>query len=370
MSIIDRYIIRQFLVNFAILLIVFMSLFVLADLVIDADEFVKAGEQYALLHGGSAVVGALRAVLEYYPPMVTLMYVFVSGVLVVGAMGFTLAGLMRAREMTAMIASGINMYRIAMPLLLVGCVLNLLNIVSQELVIPRLKDRLTIGKSDLSKRETRKQAVWFSPDSRGNLFSAADFDRHRMLTNLAVLSRDEQGRVVSRTTASQASWNEQRQGWDLTLGVTEHYPVDPRDGSPPQLVPDVKFIPSDLSDEVLLARRKTLYPRLLSFVALRKLRRNPSVDSRQIRQIMHSRFSLVVLNVLVLALGMPFFLRLDPAALFLNAVRAAVVCLGAWGAGLVMLQLGGTAVNPVLAAWLPVVIYLPLTFVFMQFVKT
>ena len=49
---------------------------------------------------------------------------------------------------------------------------------------------------------------------------------------------------------------------------------------------------------------------------------------------------------------------------------SAAVCLGAWAAGLVMLQAGGDAVNPVFAAWLPVVIYLPLTFILIQFVKT
>ena len=375
MQIIDRYIIRQFLTNFLILLVVFMSLFVLADLIIDIDEFVKAGEYHARMHGGSKLMGTLRAVVTYYPPMMALIYVFVSGVLVVGAMGFTLGGLLRSRELMILVASGVNMYRIAMPLLLVGCLLNLLNIVNQQVVIPPLADRLTIGKSELGRRQGQRQPIWFSPDGQGNLFSAADFNLpHKMLTHLVVLTRDERGNLITRTTASEAFWNDQRQGWELTMGTTEHYgpaiSAAAPGGATGRGITEASFIASDLTPRVLLARRKTIYPRLLSFDALRDLRSNPAVDGDKIRQIMHSRFSLVVVNVLVLAIGMPFFLRLTSATLYLNAVRAATVCLGAWAAGVVMLQLGGSAVNPVLAAWLPVVVYLPLTFVFMQFVKT
>jgi len=373
MLIIDRYIIRQFLLNFAILLVVLMSLFVLADLVIDVDEFIKAGEKYAKDHGGSKAWGALLAVFAYYPPMMMLVYVFVSGVLVVGAMGFTFGALLRSQEMMALVAGGVNMYRIAMPVLLVGCVLNLMNILTQELVIPRLADRLTVGKSELGGQENRKQPIWFSPDGQGNLISAAHFDlEHEVLNELAVLKRDDTGKVIRRITASQAIWDEERQGWELTMGSAIDYRTGADDemGVVPGYQSDVPFVSSDLSPRILLARRKTIYPRLLAFAELRKLRNNPAVDGDMIRQIMHSRFSLLVVNVLVLAMAMPFFLRLDVAALYMNAVRAAAVCLSAWAVGLVMLQAGGDAVNPVFAAWLPVVVYLPLTFILIQFVKT
>ena len=47
MNLLDRYIARQFLVNFVILLFVLLSLFVLIELVISLDDFLEAGQMLA-----------------------------------------------------------------------------------------------------------------------------------------------------------------------------------------------------------------------------------------------------------------------------------------------------------------------------------
>src|SRR5699024_10648525 len=43
MKLLDRYIIRHFLINFIILLVVLMVLFITIDMLSDLDEFLKAG---------------------------------------------------------------------------------------------------------------------------------------------------------------------------------------------------------------------------------------------------------------------------------------------------------------------------------------
>ncbi|MEL7089072.1 MAG: hypothetical protein AAGL98_11630, partial [Planctomycetota bacterium] len=71
-----------------------------------------------------------------------------------------------------------------------------------------------------------------------------------------------------------------------------------------------------------------------------------------------------VLNALVLVMGLPFFLKRLPGNTMVAALRAAGLCIGAWGGGLMMLQLspGNLPIGgPVLVAWLPVVIYLPVS---------
>src|SRR4051812_7421296 len=121
MKILDRYIIlRNFLINFVILLVVFVLLFVLVDLVFNFDEFLKAGRGMGLMRG------LVWVVWDYYSPMVPFLYVYFSGLLVVAAMGFTFAGLSRSGEMVAMVSSGISMYRIAAPVVVVGFLLNAL----------------------------------------------------------------------------------------------------------------------------------------------------------------------------------------------------------------------------------------------------
>jgi len=205
MLILDRYIIRQFLTNFVILLVVFMSLFFIGDLIIDLDEFVDAGAYYAKVHGGSPLFGTLLTIADYYGPQMIMIYVFFSGVLVVGAMGFTLSSLSKSRELVAMVASGINMYRIAMPILVVGAILNLLIIVSQEQIIPKLADKLTRDKSNIGEEHKQTTPIIFSPDSKGNLFSAAQFDMDRkQMDEVTIIARDGNGQAIQRVTATQA----------------------------------------------------------------------------------------------------------------------------------------------------------------------
>jgi len=365
--ILDRYIIRQFLMNFIILLIVFMTLFIIGDMLIEMDEFVDAGTVYAKEQGGSVLFGTIAVAFDYYAPTVMMLYVFFSGVLVVGAMGFTFTNMVRNREMLAMIAGGINMYRIAMPVLLLGCVLNLLTIVVQEVLIPPLANKLTRGKGELDKQESKRlRPIQFVADSEDNLFSAVHFDVQRnTLRDLTILERNKKGIAIRRITAGQAIWDDHARAWELVPGTAIRY-VD--DAEP--IIEEVQMFETNLSPRVLLARDKSMYLRLLSVEDLREMRRNPSLDSDLVRQIMHSRFSLLVVNVLVLVMGMPFFLKREPSNLFVPAVRAAGICLGAWAVGLVVLQLGSGTLPPVLAAWLPVVFYLPLSAILMQFVRS
>ena len=155
MPTLTRYIVPQFVVNFAVLLTVLMLLFVLIDFVIDMDEFFQAGERQAqraalmsepigaavsinqlddLLgrsnvaeragerHGFTAEEGEASAaamevgcievklrtvwvIVDYYVPLMLLIYVFFSGLIVLAAMGFTLSALSRQRALPARVAS-------------------------------------------------------------------------------------------------------------------------------------------------------------------------------------------------------------------------------------------------------------------------
>ena len=66
-----------------------------------------------------------------------------SGIIPVVAAAFTLMRLSRFNELTAMLAAGVPLLRIAMPIILVSLVLNALLLVDQEIVIPRMIPKLT-----------------------------------------------------------------------------------------------------------------------------------------------------------------------------------------------------------------------------------
>ena len=372
MHTLDRYIIRMFLLNFAILLCVVTLLFVMIDFILDMDEFIRAGRDNV---GGDA--GVLRAtaliMLDWYGPLLVLLYTFVSGLIVVGAMGFTFAQLARSGEITAIVTSGVSMYRIAAPVLVAGFALNLLVLPLQEWVIPPLATKLTREKRNVGLPTVERFQIPYIVDENNNLFSAAEYDpAARELKFVTIQERGENAQTVRRITAPQAYWDDQTQRWELVSGVATR-PVA-------TLVEDVQaFYRSDAQDfyettrltpDVLFSVRSSLFPRLRSVAELRRSVRSGALDAWRLQQIMHTRFSSLVTNLLVLVMVLPFFLLREPANMLAQAIKAAGLGVGAWLMGMGMLQMGFTDLPPVASAWLPVVVYLPVAALMLLRVRT
>ncbi len=388
MKTLDRYIIKQFLMNFAILFVVLISLFVVVDLIVDLDEFVQAGAAHADQWIGGRVVATVASVVDYYVPTVLLVYVFFNGLVVVGAMGFTLSNLQRSHELTAMIASGVSLYRVAAPLVVAGFCLSALTLPVQEFVLPPLAGKLVRSKSQLKLKGQGldQKPVYYAPAGGGDLLSAKSFDPDAgVLQGVQIHDRDEAGRTRRFVRAKTAHWRSDvmtpgdttpRFRWVFEEGYAEdiHQPGDASQGgenttvSPRGTVRRVGSYETDLSPTVLQARQTAMFSNLLSIRELQGLANNRAVDPGRrgkIRQIIWSRFSLMVLNGLLLVMALPFFLSRVPGNSLVSALQAAGLCIGAWGGGLIMLQLSPASMpfqglaRPTLVAWLPVALYLP-----------
>ena len=377
MKILDWYILKQFLINFLILLFVFSLLFAAVNVLLDLDEFIKAGRLHPVM--GSKLLGTLYAVVDFNGPMVVLLFVYFSGLIAVAAMGFTLAALYRTGELTAMVTSGISMFRIAAPVIIMGGVLNMLSLPVQEYAIPPLAPKILRSKGQANVQTFNQFEVRYVPDStRRTLLSAVEFDsKLERLRDVVILERGDRQLASARVTANFATWDEQQQGWKLVDGYRIF-----RGGGIGALSDDssagrrepVDFYPLEVSPKVLLARRQGLYARLLSFEDVQKLMQNAIIinagQTDSLRQIMHSRFSLLAVNMLVLVMGLPFFLLREPVNMLLQGVKASAVCLGAWCTALIVLQVGAGEMNPVTAAWLPVALFLPVAAALVMRIKT
>src|ERR1043165_8386447 len=102
MSILDRYISRQFLFNFVTLFVVIGGLYVLLDLIVNFDEFVKAAQRTESQGVIERAGETAYKIWDFYWPSMFQLYNYMAGLLPVGAAGFTLAGLVRNRELVAM----------------------------------------------------------------------------------------------------------------------------------------------------------------------------------------------------------------------------------------------------------------------------
>lgn len=426
MRILNRYIGTTFLVNFVILFAVLVLLFVLIDFIVDMEPFVEGGvfratswrvESLAAQQGipedtlaglvfdraspettaqtlglpdtaaGQALLNAVKpawyavvlgtvvTMIDYYWPITLLIYVFFCGLIITAAAGFTFSGMNRNRELVAILSGGISLKRVAVPVILLGFLLSAVNLPIQEFVLPVLSEKITRNKNDLARQQREAASIYYAKDGSGHLLSAARFhEPDGPIEGLTVLERDANGLTQRRITATQAHWDDRRNGWKLTRGYASE-PIS-FDGPLSDLSRDARpidFFATDLSPTVMMAGNAGFYRQLLPISELMRLQNNQAVPLKSrvgIARTIWSRFSLVVINVLVLLLGLPFFLHRVPRNMLVPSLQAAAMCLGAWAGGILLLQFASVSMPATTAAVLPVVILMLIAAVMVTAIKS
>src|SRR5688500_10138412 len=143
MKILDRYILWTFLKNYLISFMVLIGLYVVLDMVFNFDELAEYREHVDPAGGFAGVLSLMRAIGDYYFFQCFRIFSHLSGIIPIVAAAFTLIRFTRFNELTAQLAAGIPLLRMAFPIVVAALVLNGLLIVDQELIIPRIIPKLT-----------------------------------------------------------------------------------------------------------------------------------------------------------------------------------------------------------------------------------
>lgn len=375
MKTLDRYILRAFLTNYVIALAVMISLYILLDLFVNLDEFTK-------LDGGSAV-GTLFKIIDYYGYNLLMYFAQLAGAILLLAACFTLGRFHRTNELTAVLASGTSLYRVATPMLLASLALNGLWLFDQEVLIPRFADKLARRHGDIEGRLSF--AVWFLPDRDNALLSATKFHPNaREMRGLIVTRRDANDRMTEVIRADQAVWDEERGLWELRNGRRLRF-VDPAPSDaarPPG--PDaagseelgrvpVKEYVSDLTPKELALQQASMWTNFLSLPDLERLQERLAESARdQFIKIKHRRLTVVIMNMILLCVGMPFFLNRERVSVIAAGSRCLLACGICYSVTFVCqnMDLSILGVGPALTAWLPVLVFGPVAVLLMDGIKT
>jgi LPS export ABC transporter permease LptG len=210
----DRYLIREYLVFAGIGLAVAAALFVVIDLLQTLDRYIRIKPPliYVLEHFVYRVPAALHDGL----PVVMLV-----------ATIFLFLALTRYHELTAMKAAGVSLYRVAAPILLLAAGVALASGLFQELLLPRLNelgddvDRVKI-RGQLPRHLQSRERLWLrTADSRFyrvELLHPGSSDMY----GVTVLEVDQTTfRLQSRLDAQRAHWTPA--GWELRDGALREF---------------------------------------------------------------------------------------------------------------------------------------------------
>lgn len=359
MKLFDRFVLRDFLKFMLLALTAVVAIYLLIDLFEDLGYFTTRKVQFFTL---------LQYYAYYTPTVINLLFPvsFILGCFMV------YGRLTRQKELAALQSAGVDTYRLFRPVLLFGVVsVGLFYFGNEYVTIPSsvamdgLK-RYTIEKRTLPGAQTRKDMNYLADD--GKVFYAREFEVSGVLRNFIIVELDSsRRRVVRRTDGVEANW---RDGMWVGKQVT------------------VREFPSDTSE--VLSRHDSLVlfgvtqkPEEFA-LETKPVEQMPIGELRQyVQRIKKSgypaqkeevelayRFSYPFIGLILLIMALPLSVQLRRGGVMLGLGLGLLFSFLYWGAMQTARAFGQSGVwPPLIAAWLPNVVFLAVGIILMPTVK-
>jgi len=367
MCIIDRYLLRQFFRTFLICFLSLTGLYIVFDVFTNLEKFVHCGEKTG---------GVLPFIAQHYSYRSILFFDRTSGMLALVAAMFTVSWIQRHNEMTALMAAGIPRIRVLTPVILAVVGVSLLSAVSRETLIPRYRNELSRRPQDPLGDQPQSLEPRYDGQTDVLLDGKYTFaDQQRIEAprfSMPPLLR-QYGKQIVADSARYMPPEGKRPGGYLLEGVREPKNLDTRpslllDGrpvlftphdAPEWLKPDQCFLASDVNFDQLTGGEN--FKQLSSVFQLAQGLRNPSLDfGADVRVAIHARLVQPLLDITLLFLGLPLIVTRENRNVFIAmgicmaiTILFTLVVVGTQHLGTIYL------VDPALAAWLPLMIFVP-----------
>lgn len=371
MKILDKYIAKNFLIGYTIAFCVLLGLRVIIDLFVNIDEF---AEHSAL---GFFAVG--KNILSFYALQSTLYFRDFSGMITVVAAAFSLGKMVKSNELVAVMASGVSLKRIIVPIVTLSFILTGVSIVNQEFIIPPLAPKLVRSHDDIPGEESYH--VDFINDANNALFNAQKFDvKTATIYEPTILIRNKipntpRWTVTAKISADRAVYNNDKQWWDLVNG--QYTLKKPELGKLPEPPKPIAYFESDLTPKELPIRYRANYKTMLSSAQLSALVAHSMKikDLAQLYSQKHYRVTDPIINMVMLLISLPILVCRDPrtmkSAIMLSFTATTACFIMSFVCKMLATEsLLGTRIMPEFWAWFPIFIFLPLAFIELDSMKT
>jgi lipopolysaccharide export system permease protein len=358
MTILDRMLFLSFLRAYIICLGSTLSLYIIVDLFTHLDDFaVKANNFFDIILNIANYYGYRS--IQYYDRLC-------EAIALLAAM-FSVAWMQRSNELLPCLSAGVSTHRVIRPIVFGSVMMVLLGIANQELVIPKIASVLMTERDD--------------PDSEKELWVHGNFDPNGVhIEGVAATRKELSIREFYATLPETASSNMVH----LSAATARYIPPreeDPLSGgwllsgtTPAEIEPENRpesLVPIYTGRYFLKTREITFdtltrNPKWYMFASthhLYKLLNKPGAPRQgQIAVMFHMKISRPIIGVLLVILGLSIILRDQTRHVFISAGLCLAMCAVFYGVVYTCKFLGdGDIVSPALSAWLPVIIFGPIT---------
>ncbi|MBM4168926.1 MAG: YjgP/YjgQ family permease [Ignavibacteria bacterium] len=355
MTILDRYIVRQFVTSFLFGLIAFVLIFLVIDMMEKLGDFLDTNAETLTI---------VQYYLAFSPEIIKLM----TPVAMLLAALFVTGRLVSQNELAAMKSSGVSLYRIMIPFLAVALIVSFVSIYFNGWIVPYANQtKFDIERAHLRRSisSSSRYDIFFQ-EGRTRLVSIGFYDSNSRLasrvsiqefsdTNLTVMTR--------RYDAGMMQWGEERgedsvrTGWILLNGTYREF----RDGGSSleffdhQAVGRLALTPTDIE-------KKQRKPDELDYGELKEFIANQANAGQEISRWLvdyHAKIAFPFASLIVVLFGVPFAAAKPRGGVALEfgvSVAVTFIYLAFMKTSQVFGYNGD--LNPLLTAWLANILFL------------
>ncbi|MFQ5965731.1 MAG: LptF/LptG family permease [Candidatus Scalinduaceae bacterium] len=340
---IDKYIIKTFIPSFFICLFILCGIYIVIDALQNLDDFVELGSK------------AIPLALNYYAFMIPVVLAQLFPAITLIAVSLVLVRFARNNEILAMQVAGICLYRILLPVFVLSVIMSFAAVVNQELVIPRYAEKLKrVEQSTFEENE--KSNVLVEDKLNRILLRAWTFNiKEGKIGAVFVIGRNENGKKSFTISAKEGKWLGENK-WLLSDAVKHNYDENGKWVAPARQIKNY-FLETTLTPERL--NKVDINATLKSFKELRNLCESEPENPRY-SVMFHSRAAYPLTNFVLLFLGIPFIIGFERMSrnIFLRVGINVLICCAFYVLTYLCVNLGDMGIlHPILAAWLPIVIF-------------
>ncbi len=368
MGIIDRYLLRIFLKTLLVLFLSTTGLYIMVDTTNNFEELLNYGKENG---------GFLKVLASYYGPRVLTFFDRSSSVLSMVAAMFVVSWLYRTNELTAILAGGIPKSRVVRPLIAASVLVSVLGVANREWAIPKLREQLIYNAQNWKGENARPLTATYDNQTEILLDGKSVIAAKRQIVepkfvipaNLSSLSP----RLVAARAIQMPEEGERPAGYLLEdvqgiANLAQRPNVVSRDQiviftpleNPDWLKPNQVFVASEVEFEQLAAGPS--WHELASTLDLIRGLRRANVDfGASTRVRVHARILQPFVDMTLVLIGLPLVLRRAQRNIFMSVGIAMFAIASFFTITVACHGLGSIyLLSPALAAWLPLMIFIPL----------
>lgn len=294
MKIIDRYLIKQFLLTILFSLLTFLAIFIIVDLMEHIDEFID----YEV---------PLDIILKYYVVFLPQMIRYMTPISVLLAALFVTGKMSDLNELTAIKSSGISLYRYMLPFVVTTIIISLFGVYFGGYITPiSNKMKVSIERDYMDWGTIQSGHNIFFQDSKTRIVTLASYNVHTERANIISIQEYDLldiTRMLSRIDAQKMRYDTTNHSWIMSNGIKRTFldTTQITQKFDEMEIKDLHFKPDDII-------KKQIKPEEMTLTELLELANDELKTGNDPRRTMieyHSKIAFAFASLITVLFGLP-----------------------------------------------------------------